>query len=384
MKSHQIPYGGDCSGEPGGCVNSVCTNGICLAPTGTLSYGATCTNSGECAAGLHCHGSNSKCMADHGTLTYDASCTIGVECASGDCSNQKCAAYPTGSLTYDASCSLDAECESGDCESGKCTCASSADCAENCMMCPGQANVCVIIQANGGQCCADTDCTSGYCGGDGTCATKPVLDPCLSVNCGSGGKCYAISTTEASCICEDTWELTMDSRQKPTCTCPATTTLNVEKNRCFAPPTMAPTKAPTITPTASPRTSSPTLVPTQTLKEEETCDDDDSGTFILDNQSVVGCDWLTKNSVKEEERKSKYCNRHEVKTLCPLSCDFCDCKDDPTYTFELEKTGATRHCNWISLNNAKKDARISKYCNKAFDGGALYNSCTKSCGLCPE
>lgn len=384
VKSHVIPYGADCTGEPGACVApTVCTGGICMQPAGSLGYMATCTASSECQSGLHCHGSNSMCMADHGTLTYDATCTLDVECASGDCVSNKCAAYPAGSLTYDASCSIDSECESGDCEAGKCTCASSADCAENCRMCPGEANVCVLIQANGGQCCADTDCTSGYCGGDGLCANRPVLNPCLSVNCGSGGKCFAISTTEASCRCEDTWALTMDSRQKPTCTCPTMTTLDVETNRCLAPPTMAPTKAPTKTPTASPRTSSPTIVPTQTLKEEENCFDDESGTFILDNQSVVGCDWLTKNSIKEDERKSSYCNRHEVKTLCPLSCDFCECKDDPTYTFDLVNSGETRHCNWLSLNKAKKDVRMSKYCTKSFDNGALYNACTESCGLCP-
>ena len=139
---------------------------------------------------------------------------------------------------------------------------------------------------------------------------------------------------------------------------------------------MAPTKEPTLAPTVA-LTASPTE-----SKEDEDCVDDESGTFILDNDQVAGCAWLTKNSAKEKTRKSNYCYRHEVKTLCPFTCDFCECVDDSTYSFTLVKAGKTVDCSWLTKNDSKMEQRIANYCTEEFDGGLLLDACTKSCGKC--
>lgn len=139
-------------------------------------------------------------------------------------------------------------------------------------------------------------------------------------------------------------------------------------------------------PSTPPSPNGPSSKAPKSMKSDKSkkCYDDASGTFVLDIGNVVGCDWLTKHKGNEEERKNKYCSRHEVETLCPVSCNFCECKDDASYTFELTNTGATKDCSWISRNKAKKETRITNYCTKDFDGGALYNACTESCGLCPS
>ena len=189
-----------------------------------------------------------------------------------------------------------------------------------------------------------------------------------------------MSSTEASCRCEDTFEEVLNSKGKPYCDCREGTSFNADANRCFAPPTMAPTKEPTVALTASP-TASLSSSPTET---KNSCEDDASGTFILDNDQVAGCAWLTKNSAREETRKSKYCYRHEVKTLCPFTCDFCECVDDSTYSFTLVKAGKTVDCSWLTKNDSKMEQRIANYCTEEFDGGLLLDACTKSCGKCAD
>ena len=185
--------------------------------------------------------------------------------------------------------------------------------------------------------------------------------------------------TDVSCRCEDTFEEVLNSNGAPFCDCKEGTSLNADVNRCFAPPTMAPTKEPTVSPTASP-TASPTSSPTET---QNNCLDAESETFVLDNDEVEGCDWLTKNSARDEIRKNNYCYRHEVKTLCPFTCDFCEeCVDDSTYSFTLVKTGKTVDCSWLTKNKSKMDQRIANYCTEDFDEGQLLDACTKSCGKC--
>lgn len=299
-------------------------------------------------------------------------CTSGNDidaCTANDqCTNGFCAFYVADVAVDTKRChdgSNGSDCDANDqCFSGYCD-TSSNDCHDG--------NI-------DDSCGAGSDCQSGYCD-DATslCATPPPSDPCLFVNCGNGGKCISMGPNDVSCRCENTFQEFLNSNGKPYCDCLEGTSFNADANRCFAPPTMVPTKEPTVSPTASP-TSSPSDFPTETKEEEDICADDEVGTFVLDNDEVVGCDWLTKNN--EETRKNNYCYRHEVKTLCPLTCNFCECEDDASYTFTLVKTGNTVDCSWLTKNKSKMEQRIAKYCTEDFDGGMLHDACTKSCGKC--
>ena len=125
---------------------------------------------------------------------------------------------------------------------------------------------------------------------------------------------------------------------------------------------------------------SPTSSPTS--PNNDVICEDGPGTFVLEKTNAsVTCDWLTKNEKRTEIRIAAYCGLNEVKTLCPVSCDFCTCEDDAEHTFEL-MTGDTVNCSYISKNKNKMDIRKAKFCTEEFDGGATLNACTKSCGIC--
>ncbi|GFH56511.1 predicted protein [Chaetoceros tenuissimus] len=334
----------------GGCAHGFCNSGNCAVCTG--DFDCAHTSGAVCASGLGCTSGNDE----------DA-CT-----ANDQCTNGFCAFYDDDVAVDTKRChdgSNGSDCDANDqCVSGYCD-TSSNDCHDG--------NI-------DDSCGAGSDCQSGYCD-DATslCATPLPSDPCLFVNCGNGGKCISMGPNDVSCRCENTFQEFLNSNGKPYCDCLEGTSFNADANRCFAPPTMAPSKEPTVSPTASP-TSSPSDFPTETKEEEDICADDEVGTFVLDNDEVVGCDWLTKNN--EETRKNNYCYRHEVKTLCPLTCNFCECEDDASYTFTLVKTGNTVDCSWLTKNKSKMEQRIANYCTEDFDGGMLHDACTKSCGKC--
>ena len=92
--------------------------------------------------------------------------------------------------------------------------------------------------------------------------------------------------------------------------------------------------------------------------------------------------WLSKNSNRDQARLNRYCGFNRVKLICPLSCDFCECSDDDSYTFNLIDVGEARNCTWLTKNKKNQDKRIARYCTDDFDNGKLLNACTNSCGLC--
>lgn len=58
----------------------------------------------------------------------------------------------------------------------------------------------------------------------------------------------------------------------------------------------------------------------------ESCVDDSTYTFTLlwDNETVVHCSWLTKNSKKAATRKATYCDGYTaIRAACAVSCDNC-------------------------------------------------------------
>ena len=136
--------------------------------------------------------------------------------------------------------------------------------------------------------------------------------PCDGVNCGSAGKC-ALSesdSTQPTCICENTFELTFNSKGKPSCTCGSDTIFNADINRCLPPSTQAPsTESPTI---------SPTSLPTKNL-----CVDTNSTFPLLNLDKEKGCNWITKNKKKKYIRIEKYCGLDYVESICPATCGLC-------------------------------------------------------------
>ena len=154
-------------------------------------------------------------------------------------------------------------------------------------------------------------------------ASPEERKPCDGITCGNAGKCALSESdpTQPTCICENTFELTFNSKGKPSCTCGSDTIFNADANRCFPPLTQAPTAVPSVSPTKTP-TAFPTLSPT--TKEEDPCVDDMISTFpLLKVDKEVGCNWLTKNKKKKRVRMNKYCGLDNVDSICPATCGLC-------------------------------------------------------------
>jgi len=163
--------------------------------------------------------------------------------------------------------------------------------------------------------------------------------------------------------------------------------------------------APVAAPVASP-VASPVAAPTGP------CTGDSSTfTFPLDNAKTVECSWITKNSTKTADRKSKYCAKSDVKAGCCTTCATISAPvaapvvapiavpvatpvvapvvapvaapiavpvatpvaaptgpctgDSSTFTFSLDNFAKTVKCSWITQNSNKTAARKSKYCAKS-------------------
>lgn len=201
----------------------------------------------------------------------------------------------------------------------------------------------------------------------------PILDPCHDITCSNHGKCKG----NGICQCEDTFVQIKDGKD---CACPDGTFLHASTNRCYA-PTSSPTSSPVSSPVTQTPTSAPvTTAPTPDSPIEDSCEDI-TGTFFV-NDKEISCDWLSRNKKREEKRKNIYCALNKVKMACALTCDFCDCIDDASYTFQLKSGTDGVSCSWISKNKNKIDKRRARYCTDDYDGGALVNACTESCGLC--
>eukprot|EP00557_Chaetoceros_sp_GSL56_P003094 CAMPEP_0176494246 /NCGR_PEP_ID=MMETSP0200_2-20121128/9982_1 /TAXON_ID=947934 /ORGANISM="Chaetoceros sp., Strain GSL56" /LENGTH=4859 /DNA_ID=CAMNT_0017891967 /DNA_START=343 /DNA_END=14922 /DNA_ORIENTATION=+ len=115
-------------------------------------------------------------------------------------------------------------------------------------------------------------------------------------------------------------------------------------------------------------------------RQQETCNDDSSFEFTLDNGNTADCEWLTfKNA---DTRTAKYCPRGNVKGACQSTCNFCPCTDQVGFTFSLFfNPSIIQGCDWLTKNNV--DFRIGRYCyddnGKTSDIG---NACVDSCGFC--
>ncbi|GFH43890.1 predicted protein [Chaetoceros tenuissimus] len=289
--------GEPCLGDTGilGCAHGFCNIDTC----------AGCTTDTDCSSG------STFCVASVGTCATGANSDV---CDTHDqCSNGYCALYGVDVAVDTKRChdgSNGRSCDANDqCSSGYCN-TSSNRCHNGDI---------------GDLCGAGSDCQSSICDSataPSLCASPPPppSNPCLSVNCGPGGQCISMSPTDVSCRCENTFQEFLNSNGVPYCDCPKETTFNAEKNRCFAPPTIAPTSSPTKSPTAA-----PTLVPTSSpIEQTVPCADDADATFSLDRfDKEVGCEWLTKNWKKKSIRIERYCGREKIDSMCPATCGLC-------------------------------------------------------------
>lgn len=345
-----------------------------VSSTCKVANGGTCSVDSDCVSGM-CGVSN-QCVEG----TIGSSCTVGGDCSSTFCVSNQCTDGAVGTAcdsVNDCNTSLICLSTAKVCSDGANTspCDSGSDCSSG--FCSSVDNTCTTGD-NGTTCASGIDCSSGYCSPTSNiCATRPILDPCHGIACSNHGKCKG----NGVCYCEDTFIQTSDGKD---CACPDGSFLNASVNRCYAP-----TSSPTVSPTSSPVTASPTSSPTSVVTSAPTPEasldtpcEDGSGTFTVNDNKEVGCDWLSKNKKREQKRKDTYCALNEVKLMCPNTCNGCACDDSSSYTFELKNGMNEVGCDWISKNSNKAEKRRAKYCTADYDDGALIHACRKSCNLC--
>lgn len=222
-------------------------------------------------------------------------------------------------------------------------------------------------------------------------APAPAPEPCSCGNGHNAGVC-TISPVDSKpwCICEDTFEVTYNSKGKPICTCPNETLLS-NMNRCIPITTESPFKPPTSSPTQTSTTDSPTdlvtNVPTSVtvFSPNDDCKDNTSFTFTLTSSDImVGCDWITSNNKRIITRKDNYCDRADVKGACQNSCDNCLCKDAQDFTFTLPNNDVV-DCSYITKNSKNTDIRRNKFCFTDIhcrEASSVGNACPAACGFC--
>lgn len=214
-----------------------CSGGTCQQCSGGTIFpnGCTCSGGTDCASG-YCDGDISLCAACTSTLQcadpYDGSrcdsgvcavCSsspdreIGCSCTSSDeCGGagtaycdvggvpSLCTACPAiGLLPTGCYCDTPTDCASGVCTDSRCVpCSSNGDCADlgagyKCQNGSCWTDACGVpgAVANDCSCQQASDCASGYCSNDGTCAACTDDSQCGSGNYCNGGTCEACGAT---------------------------------------------------------------------------------------------------------------------------------------------------------------------------------------------
>ena len=70
--------------------------------------------------------------------------------------------------------------------------------------------------------------------------------------------------------------------------------------------------------------------------------------------------------------------------LCSETCGYCtSCADDATYEWDLVSASAGKgSCAWLTKNSLREDARKARYCTDSFMDGVVKYRCAASCGTC--
>ena len=117
------------------------------------------------------------------------------------------------------------------------------------------------------------------------------------------------------------------------------------------------------------------------LAAAQTCIDDATFSFDLNNGNNQDCKWLTKNWKQAPDRIATYCVVPAIKGACSNSCGSCPCADTSGFTFTLNN-GNMQQCDWFTKR--KTVIRRDDYCAES---GRYYSldiadGCIDSCGLC--
>ena len=117
------------------------------------------------------------------------------------------------------------------------------------------------------------------------------------------------------------------------------------------------------------------------------CRDNPNFTWTYDFEGTrytQSCSFLTNNP----RRQQNHCNRvgrngFLVRDRCRVSCNNCQCRDDPNYTWTYDFDGIryTQSCSFLT-NNPR---RQQNHCNRVGRNGVLVrNRCLVSCNNCPS
>lgn len=87
-------------------------------------------------------------------------------------------------------------------------------------------------------------------------------------------------------------------------------------------------------------------------------------------------DLTCKKIGKDEAKRKIYCQIEEVSSYCRQACGLC-CKDDESYTFDLEEK-ENADCYWIFKDND----RVEDYCDERLNGEKVKYKCTDTCDNC--
>lgn len=99
----------------------------------------------------------------------------------------------------------------------------------------------------------------------------------------------------------------------------------------------------------------------------------DSSKKFLVNGIKRSCNW-----VKSVETKiTKRCNKPNVATTCRETCKFCsnDCSDNDSFKFTIYN-GKKKGCAWLTRDSLREEKRKDKWCPK------VGQQCEATCGLC--
>ncbi|HZX11900.1 MAG TPA: hypothetical protein VFE88_00380 [Candidatus Nanoarchaeia archaeon] len=161
----------------GNCINNPAGQGkFCLAETGSLGYGASCSTDSECSSNLCRYPAGSSrltCLPSN--LQAGASCSLSIQCQSFNCLNNVCSSQAQTNLPDGSLCTVDSDCSSGACIQYQ------------------TRRVCGASSIrNGGVCLRSSQCRSGYCAltpGGWLCSACTSNSQCPNLKVCNSGRC---------------------------------------------------------------------------------------------------------------------------------------------------------------------------------------------------